>query len=174
MIRKSLWIFLTVLFVAIAAPNVHAQTTFDFSISGPGITSTGVLTASLTGSDYTVTDITGSYDGSSITELLPVETYQANDNLLYPTQPYLDFSGISFAVGSLDYNVFYDNTHNDCESVAGYYVFIAQSATSSACGRAVDTPVSFSITATPEPTTGGLMLLGLGIVFVVVMRSVEP
>jgi hypothetical protein len=163
-------LLLTTLMGFVAAGNALADSTYQFSISGSGIGSTGVLTASLTGSAYTVSNITGNYDGSLITGLLPAGTYQANDNLLYPTQPLLDFSGISFSVGSLDYNLFYDNALSGCESVAGYYVFTAQSATSTACGPTVDTPVSFSVTATPEPPTGGLMLLGIGLVFVMRRR----
>ena len=161
---------LSVCLVSFMAAGNAVADTYDFSISGSGITAIGVLTASPNGSDFNVTHITGSYNGSSITGLLSFETYQNNDNLLFPTQPYLDFSGISFAVGSLDYNVFYDNTHNNCESVAGYYVYKGQSATSTACGAAVDTPVSFSFTPTPEPATGGLMLVGIGVVLVMRKR----
>ena len=154
----------------VAAGNALADSNYDFSISGSGITSTGVLTASPTGINFTVTNITGQFNGSLITGLLTAGTYQANDNLLLPTQPYLDFSGASFSVGTLRYNVFYDNGHNSCESVAGYYVFTAQSATSTACGPAVDTPVLFSLTRTPEPATGDLMLFGIGLVFVMRKR----
>jgi hypothetical protein len=161
---------LTSLMVLVAAGNALADSSYDFSITGSGITSSGVLTASPNGIDSIVNHITGQFDGSSISGLLAKGTFQANDNLLYPGQPYFDFSGISISVGSLKYNVFYDNGHNGCESTAGYYVYTGQSATSTTCGHTVDTLVRFSVTAAPEPATRGLLLAGIGLVFVMRKR----
>jgi len=156
----------------VAAGSALADSNYDFSFSGSGITSAGVLTGSPAGIDFSATKIVGLFDGSSITGLLIAGTYQSNDNLFYPGIPSLDFSGISFSVGSLNYNVFYDNGHNGCESKAGFYVYTGQSATSTACGPRVDTPVSFNLTAVaaPEPATPGLLLLGMGLLFVMRKR----
>jgi MYXO-CTERM domain-containing protein len=98
---------------------------FDFSYSFPGqgltpisVTANGVFTTSaFNGTSYTITGITGFRNGQAITGLLPPGTYPsggfANDNLLSPSNPFLDVNGVSFKVagagddGTGDVNVFF-------------------------------------------------------------------
>jgi hypothetical protein len=155
------------LLFALSYPAAASTLMYDFSISGSGISSSGELTVSDIGGIYTVTDMTGTYDGHAITGPLTAGTFQGNDNLIFPSGPYLDLPGTSFSAGSSDYNVFYDNSNNNCESSAGYHVYIGGSASSPPCGSTVDKKVSFSltpvVTATPEPSS--VLLTGLPVAF---------
>ncbi len=154
------------LLFALSYPAAASTLTYDFSFSGSGITSSGVLTVSDIAGTYTVTDMTGTYGSGAITGPFSVDAYQSNDNLIFPSGPYLDFSGISFSVGTKDYNVFYDNGHDFCNS-QGYYVNVGQNPTSTTCGSYVDKKVSFSLTQvlTPTPEPSSALLTGLPMAF---------
>ncbi len=143
--------------LAIGYPAVASTLDYSFAVNGSGITSTGQLTVSQTGSTYLATGISGQYQGSPITALIPPGGYSGNDNLIFPAGPYLDLHGLSFAVGGSNYNIFY-SPGNSCESV-GYYVVVTNS---SGCGPTVDKPVTFTLTpttATPEPASVSLVVL---------------
>lgn len=155
------------LLFALCYPAAASTLTYDFSFSGSGISSSGVLTVSDIAGVYTVTDMTGTYDSETITGPLTAGTYQGNDNLIFPAGPYLDFAGVSFSAASTDYNVFYDNGFNNCE-LQGYYVYVGQAGLST-CGSSVDKKVSFSltpvVTATPEPSSVLLTALPMAFLF---------
>jgi len=136
-----------------------ACTLYSFSFSGSGITSSGQLTVSQTAGTYLATAISGMFDGSAITGLITPGGYDGNDNQVFPSGPYLDFGGLSFAVGSKDYNVFYDNGTHGCE-VAGYYVDVVGT---SLCGPTYDKAVTFSLAAVPEPSGLAWSWLSVGL-----------
>jgi hypothetical protein len=139
---------------SITTVPAHAIT-FDFSVSSTGDLASGTFTANLTSPGiYTLTSITGTFDGVAITGL---STYANADNeLFYPTQPYVDFQGISFQTHGLgDINLFSNSGYFEVKSTVdnvGYYFS--------------GTPISLAVSATPLPSTfslfvGGLAALGL-------------
>ena len=153
----------------------HADT-FTFEVTG-AVTASGTITAvadpSIAGA-YDVTDITGSYDGQAI-GFLPCPAYNEStpclnpiqqtsfsysffyDDLLYysPGQPYLDFDGIGFSVGSgNDESSFFYNT------ASGFPVGYEYFDNTNAFG-AVDLTVQEVVPTTPEP--GSLILVGTGL-----------
>ena len=154
--RKSLWIILTVLLVAIGVPNAHADS-FAFTVNGP-LSGSGTLTTDpLSLGGYLITDITGTFDGSIITALIAPRGFNGNDNELYPTSPQLDLGGLSFQTANgLDWNA-------ACTSGVGAFCTIGNFTTGFS-------DVTFSAVATPEPSSLALMLLGIGFVFVMRKR----
>jgi hypothetical protein len=79
--------------------------------------------------------------------------------LLYPSQPYVDFQGISFQTASLGIvNLFSNSGYFEVKSTVdsvGYYF----------SGTPISLAVSAAaVSATPLPSTWGMMLLGLGVV----------
>jgi len=145
-----------VLFVLTGAQNLFANSTFDFSFTGSGITASGTFTASLvSGNAYVVTAISGMQNGFAMTLLAP-GTYGGNDNEIFSSMPFLNSSGLAFVLsnGSTDYNIYFDpanSTYRECSSV-----------TTSCSAIGSGTEISFSLTQVPEP--GTLMLLGSGLV----------
>jgi hypothetical protein len=98
--------------------------TFDFSYSfplvpsGPAVNASGTFTTSaFDGTKYVITGITGFRNGEAITGLLPPGAFPtgsfANNNWLFPSNPFLDVNGVSFTVagagddGAGDVNVFF-------------------------------------------------------------------
>jgi hypothetical protein len=151
-----------------ATVPAHAMT-FDFSVSSigsPGDIASGTFTGNQTSSGiYTLTGITGTFDGSTITGLTG---YANADNLLfYPTQPFVDFEGISFLTSqpnlgavNLFSNSGYFEVKSSVDSV-GYYFD--------------GTPITLAVSATPLPPTWTMMLIGLaGFGFVVYRRKAKP
>jgi PEP-CTERM motif len=155
--RKSLWI-IAMLFTAIGAPSAHADM-YDLTISG---TDTGSI--QITETAGTITNIVGTFDGSTINSLLPTgsigTTSAGNDNLFSPTPPYLDNRGVSFGLASADslgdeyVQLFY--------SGAGIYQsFQGTCSANPGCGG--PTAYGPDYITTPEPGTGFLLLSGIGL-----------
>ena len=105
--------------VLAALPCTSARAdTFSFSFTGQSVfdnaySGSGYFTATdLGGGMYNVTDVSGTVTGltknpSAITGVLPVGTYQGNDNILiYPGTPgigspqYFDDSGVAFSLAN--------------------------------------------------------------------------
>lgn len=133
----------------------HADQTWAFTYSGGSVTASGTFTtASAAPVAQDVLSISGERNGVAILGLVPVGsslTY-AFDNQFNPAAPYFTDGGLllSMAGGVPDVNLYY---------LAGDYIDLTECDT--AC---IETPVSFSVTAVPEPATVLSMLAGLGLV----------
>ena len=145
------------------AQNVFADSvTFDFSISGVGISASGTLTATLlSGNQYLVTSITGTQRNGILPPaamtLLGLNLYGSNDNQINSMSPFLTTFGLGFVLagGTTDYNVYYDN-------IAGSIGYFECSSALTPC-RLLGSgePVKVSLSQVPEP--GTLMLMGSGL-----------
>ena len=118
------------LILGLSATSQATQFDFNFNYSFPvsggttHVTASGILTTGPldpVAMDYTITGITGSRTVSGVTDaiasLLPPSSFDGNDNLLFPTSPFLDGNGFSFLLatgggndGKGDVNVFYNST----------------------------------------------------------------
>ena len=85
---------------ALPSTSALADTVYDFSFSGT-FSGSGQFTAIPDGvGTFLVTGITGTTDGLGITGLLPVGTFQQNDNLLHDPGPTLDVDGLSYILSN--------------------------------------------------------------------------
>lgn len=90
--------------LSLFALNAHADTTFDWSVTGPAAsnggfvdTGSGTLTATDTSGQWVVESISGTFAGSTVTG--PISFYNA-DNLLFPDSTFIDTDGIAFQTAS--------------------------------------------------------------------------
>lgn len=166
--RKSIWIMFMLMLTAIAAPNVHADSV--------NVTFSGVLsgTATLTvtpesGGTFLVTGITGSLTSptsSAISSILAIDTFDDNTNIIGSLSSFSGDVAFSDAFGDewLLYtsggNTFVDGTA--CEFLTGCNTIGAETVTLSSS--------IITTSATPEPGTIALMLLGVGVLFVMRRR----
>jgi hypothetical protein len=156
------------LLVCAAAPVAAAPQAFDWSytgLNGYTVLASGTLVATpLGGGVYQVTSISGTRNGLSITGLT---TYAGDDQLVYTTFPQLDYPGLAFtdSTGSA-FNIFYDTSMTDVYNCGfvGYCEIGPGTPFTTGLGppRDPDNPISFTLTAVPEP--GSLALFGTGIV----------
>ena len=116
----------------------------------------------VSGTEYQVTDISGSFNGETITGLAATGTVQGNgltnDNLLLAGDPALDLNGIGFDLASGATVDFYQFN-------SGYAVNEHFSSTHSAADTGSFTASLETTTAVPEPASLSLLapaLLGLG------------
>ena len=133
--------------LTLSASSAFADT-FNFSFQGDD-TGSGAFTVTTTSipGEYTITDISGTMNKSTITGLLPAGTYPPgsilrNDNELFYPGPYLDIYGVAFTLSNNNkVNIYYDR---------GY--FIAKGAQ----GDNFDVLTNFTVTpassVTPEPS----------------------
>ena len=109
-VQKS---FLLAAVLAFGFCSVSHAAQFDFTYSFPvggvpgAVTASGTLTTTAfdpVAMDYTITGITGSRTVSGVTDaiasLLPPGSFGGNDNLLFPTSPFLDGNGFSFTLAT--------------------------------------------------------------------------
>jgi hypothetical protein len=144
---------MAVAWLAAPAPS-HADLVFDWSYSGDsdGDTGSGTLTVTGATSPFTLTTITGTYDGSAINSVpLPPGSCRgspSNDNLVFLPAPFLDFSGIGLSTTSLpEVNIFLQGAYS------------AQTPTTFAFGGTFSlTPAAVSA---PEPASLPLQAMGL-------------
>ena len=158
-----------VLMGALAALMLFAKgasaDSFNFSYSGVGITGMGSFVATPDGGGtYTVTSVTGTQNGATITGMVAVAnsgyfTVPDGDNFTYDnlitigTTPQLDLNGLLFTVQgqSEPVNLYYDtNSYYDAVYVGG----------ASYPNDFVLTPVTFSVAPAPESSS---LLLGFGL-----------
>jgi hypothetical protein len=150
----------------IAVSSAQAAT-FDFSYSlpsGPGpnpisVTANGVFTTSaFNGTSYTVTGITGFRNGQAITGLLAPGIFSGNDNLLFPSSPFVDNNGISFTVAGAGDDGFGDvNLFLDLTSIDPVMIY-TENSSNIGDGTMTLTAVTNSV---PEPSSMALAAAGL-------------
>jgi hypothetical protein len=146
-------------FATLASTTSARADSFGFSYSGSGFTASGTLTTDpLSDGSYLITGLSGTQNGQTMTILDPGE-FLSNDNLLYPSAPFLDFDGLSFVADGIDYNVFFNS--NTSAGPVGYYIASEADIFGSA--------ISFSVTPAPEPLS--VLLLGFGLLGVLGLRK---
>jgi hypothetical protein len=160
--RKATRFFLgfgILLLLAVTAKNAYGDT-FDMSWTGGYGPGTAVLIATDDGGGlFTVTSMTGTQNGASISSLLPLFAYAFNDNQVDPSSPpVVDMDGLGFSVGSTDYNLFF--------GPAGYAECSQPNPCTTDAEIALGVPltsisVTATTTATPEPAS--LILLSAGL-----------
>ena len=143
---------------------------FNWSyVGGSGDTASGLMTVSLSsGDEYTVTGISGTYDGFSITGPLALAACcasPANDNLFWPNNDsnnggLLDVGGIAFTANNLDINIFFDGS--------SYQDLTVPTGTGPGGFTSADSAGQFSAARIPEPIT--LSLFGAGLVGAAALR----
>ncbi|HEY0263346.1 MAG TPA: PEP-CTERM sorting domain-containing protein [Granulicella sp.] len=175
---KRLGGLLALFLLFVSAPALHADTlTWDWSFSGsnpyfgfgPGITGSGTLTTSSTPNafgQYIVTDITGTWDGRTITSLVGPSFF--TDDALYSSNPELDASGIAFTTGTfghLGYDVWNIASYLTFNPFTGFgygydahdLVGFTSLGSFSASAEAVVPP---PVTTSPVPEPSSIVLLG--------------
>ena len=151
--RKSLWIMLAVMVVAVSAPNAHADSfTYTYTDTSDGIFWTTAAIPAVTmettvpAADLTATSNTGFVAGCVTTSVVL--------NLAGIGATETDFSPCS-TVGAIQSG---DGFALTDYSTPGTYV------------SGTDTLVVTAAVAAPEPSSVALMLLGVGLVFVMRKR----
>jgi len=97
---------LAALALAVLSTQTSKADTFNFSFTGSQFDGSGTFTAiSDGGNQYTITGISGTVDGQTITGLLNVNTFDHNDNLLFEPGNFFgllnfDQDGVSFQLGT--------------------------------------------------------------------------
>jgi hypothetical protein len=145
--------------LTLLTPAPAIAVTFDFSYfstNTPGLSGSGEFTAtSLGGGEYQLTGITG-FGGNNDIAITSLSSYAAADNILfYPTQPFVDFGGISFNTADGDaWNIYWN----------GYYGVLDFN--TNPVGYPNSVTIDFSVTETPLPAAlplfaGGLAAWGL-------------
>jgi hypothetical protein len=82
--------------------------------SASGTLTIGSASSGLNGPGYSITGITGTFDGSEITGLLGFAVCcrsPANNNIFYLSGPFLDLAGVGFAVDSKNVNLFFEDSY---------------------------------------------------------------
>ena len=141
---------------------------YHLDYSGDGISFDAILTTSDTtqinpfmcatcnsGFGYEVTSIVGTRNGVAVS-LLNVNSLYGNDNLIYPTAPFLDNGDLAFSAGSQNYDIFQADFANTYTS-APHGFFEAHN------GNFYGDPITVELTAiaaAPEPSTWAMMILG--------------
>ena len=137
--------------MALAAPFAQADS-FQFNFSGAGLSETAIVTTTTSlnsAGAYVILSVAGQINGVSLTGL---SGYAAADEFLYPSSPFVDFSGVSFsAANGIDYTV----------GAYGGVVYEADSITDPGGGLVTNEPVTLTVSRVPEPTA--LALLGYGL-----------
>ena len=156
-LMKSAFSAAAIFLGVMAAVPAHAVT-FDFSVAGvgvPGDIASGQFTATQSSAGvYSVSGVSGTFDGSAITG---ISSYAGADNqLFFPSQPYVDFAGISFTTAGLGaINLFSNSGYFEVKStidLVGYYFN----------GSPISLTVSgIGVSAAPLPSTFSLFLGGL-------------
>jgi hypothetical protein len=107
MLRSKSILYLVVIASILVVPFQMKADEFSFTISGNGIVSSGSFTTDPEANgNYVLTSITGLLNGNPLT-LLPVGSFDGNDNILHTGSSELDGSGISFSAGGTKYDLFY-------------------------------------------------------------------
>lgn len=145
----------------LAAGAARADTLWNWSYSGDGVTASGTFTTA--GTALVPEDIlsfTGTRNGTAILGLVPLDS---DSNFIYDNQftsvaPYFSEPGILYDIGGgtagSHINIYWD-------SADGLIHDLQVDPTES---FVIDTVVTFSVSAVPEPATYAVMALGLAVV----------
>lgn len=139
----------------------HADQTWAFSYTGGGVSASGTFTtASAAPVAQDVLSISGTRNGVAILGLVPLgsSTDYSYDNQFSPVAPYFSDAGVLLAMagGNPDVNIyFFQGAFSDLYNDGTNFI---------------ETPISFNVTAVPEPATVLSMLAGLGLVGVQLRR----
>ena len=135
--------------------SAHADTTWAWSYTGVGVTAAGTFTtagAALVPED--ILSISGFRNGSAITGLIPLDT---DPNFFYDNQ----FSAVGdhFTDGGMVFGVVAGapSNVNVYFFEGAYHDLVIDGA------DAIDTPITFAVSAVPEPATALALLTGLGV-----------
>jgi len=140
--------------LAAMAP-AHAVQTWSFSYSGAGVTASGTFTtagAALTFED--ILSISGSRNGVAIIGLVPLDT---DPNFVYDNQ--FRSVGDHFTDGGMLLDLAGSAPNTNVYFFDGAYTEVFVDGLS-----AIETPITFNVSAVPEPATVLSMLAGLGLV----------
>jgi PEP-CTERM motif len=166
--KAALGIFAFAALAALWTPTANAAA-FLWSytgLNGYSVSASGTLLATpLGGGTYQVTSISGSRNGTPITGLT---TYAFEDQLVYLGFPQLDYPGLAFTdLSGNAFNAFYDTSTTDAYNCGfvGYCEIGPGVPGTSGLGPPRDpvNPISFTLTAVPEPATWTIILLGLAL-----------
>lgn len=147
-------------FVASSAGMSQAQAeTWAFSYTGPGVTASGTFTTAgpaLLAED--ILSVSGLRNGVAITGLVPVGTDAGfiYDNLFTIAQP-------NFTEGGLLYSLAGGGGNTNVYFLEGDYYEVR--------AGTPEIPISWSVTAVPEPATVLSMLAGLGLLSVAMRKA---
>jgi hypothetical protein len=151
----------TLLALMLATASASASTwNFSFADAG-GDSATGQFTTAGSGPNYTITAISGTFNGQAVNAL---DGYAAADNIFYSAGPYVSYQGLSFSLlgGPISQvNVWY----GDAAGVNGFtginYWLDINPTDVVGIGPDAGPLTSFTVTAAvPEPSTWAMMILG--------------
>ena len=145
-----------------------AATDYSFSFSGSGIfgplTGSGIFSVADTpvmpgGSAFQITGISGAFNGSAITGLLP--GFLGANNYYYKGNPFVDASGVSFSTAAgKSVNLLNQSSNGQYRVNTAPFDSGFVTASSSQVQAAV-----------PEPTTWAMMIIGMGLIGAAMRRA---
>src|ERR1700733_926929 len=143
-----------ILATAGAAAPAHASVLWDFTFTAGGDSASGTLTTDdLSAGSYQITDVTGTFDGITITGLAPTgqgpSVPDGTDNLLFPGPDFLDGNGFAFDLASGGPETIY--------GPEGFYFDYSVANGAGGFGT-----FSASLAPVPEPASVGLVAAAMG------------
>jgi hypothetical protein len=161
-------------------PNASKADSFDWSYQGilPGAPSGNLNFGSgeLTTTNGVITELSGTFDGLTIADLLPPGSFAGNDNLLiFPAAPwYLTSGGFSFVVAGAEFNLYGGvvNTTCTCGPSGCFNCFTSNVYGTTNADSSIADVGNFTVTpniATPEPSSMAMLfptLLGFALILV--------
>jgi hypothetical protein len=166
---KRLSLALGALALAVVCAQTSKADTFSFSFTGSSFSGSGVITATHdSGNEYTITGITGTTAGQTITGLLGAGTFDNNDNKLF--DPGNLFGTFNFDQQGISYQLGSGPTASEVNIGEGSGFFILTTiADLNPPGKSpdvqefVDVDVEKIASTSPVPEPGTLALFGTGI-----------
>ncbi|HVI11006.1 MAG TPA: hypothetical protein VND65_22160 [Candidatus Binatia bacterium] len=159
---RALVVLSALIILPLAAQKAYAgpvSTYFDISWSSTYGNGSGIFaTTDEGGGTFLMTTIMGGGQAGDPIQLLAVNGYSGNDNLLFPFQTgMLDSGGFSFVneLTNIDYNIYYNGgvAYLECDSTGGT-CFVGQ-------GIKLN---SFTVTPYPVAEPGGIAVLSSGLI----------